>query len=230
MERLKELPPTQDHVFLKGIVGGIAIARNGSLALVLEVGALDLTLLDPDQQHAKILQLEDLWRSLRFESQVVISTKRQDIRTYLSYLENCLAEREGELEGADAQRREVLEHHVDLLYRQMAHLEELAEGVNALVRSYHWVIPYNPFLAELERRAKGRQVLTVERFREAQTVLQERGQKVVRGLGRIGLSARAENDQGIIEEILRFYFPSVPEEGRGLDLEPSPLVEFSPRR
>lgn len=108
--------------------------------------------------------------------------------------------------------REALEHRIDLLYRHMAHLEALAQGVNALVRTYHWVIPHNPFLVEMQRRVTGKEVLTEEQFREAQQLLMERAHKVVRGLARIGLPTRLEDDEAIVEEILRFYFPTIPEE------------------
>ncbi len=213
MKKRMDLPPTQEHIYLKAILDGITIARNGTLAVVLEVGAIDIALLDRDQRTAKIMQLDDLWRSLRFENQVVVGTKRQEMRTYLRYLEERLSRWEEEMERVQTgQERERLELRIDLLYHQMAHLEALAQGVNALVRTYHWVIPHNPFLVEMQRRVTGREVLTEEQFREAQQLLMERVHKVVRGLARIGLPARLEDDEAIIEEILRFYFPTIPEE------------------
>jgi len=226
VKKQRDLPPTQEHIYLKGILDGITIARNGTLALVLEVGAIDIVLLDPDERTAKIMQLDDLWRSLRFESQVVVSTRRQEMRTYLRYLEECLSAWEEEVEGAQTgQKRERLEHRIDLLYHQMAHLEALAQGVNALVRTYHWVIPHNPFLVEMQRRVTGKEVLTEEQFREAQQLLMERAHKVVRGLARIGLPTRLEDDEAIVEEILRFYFPTIPEEvSVDFRLVASPLV------
>lgn len=84
-------PSTQEYIDIEDIRNDIAILKDGSAVLILEVTAINFGLFSEREQEATIYAYAQLLNSLTFSIQIVIASKRKDITDYLVYVDNQLA-------------------------------------------------------------------------------------------------------------------------------------------
>ena len=83
----KPLPRTQDRVPVLQACDNVLILRDMSVAAAVGVGSVDDALLSDQEIRAKLeTYREDLLKQLRFEFQIVIGTRPQNLDTYYSKL------------------------------------------------------------------------------------------------------------------------------------------------
>ena len=88
---------TQQFVPIKEIRDGVVVLKSGELRAVVLCQAINLDLKSPDEQTAIILQFQNFLNALDFSVQIVASSRRLDIRPYITLLEKRLTDIQGDL-------------------------------------------------------------------------------------------------------------------------------------
>ena len=83
---------TQEFVPIKEVRDGIVVLKDGSLKAIVLANSINLSLKSEDEQKATIYQFQSFLNTLDFPIQIVIQSKRLDIRPYLLLLENRMKE------------------------------------------------------------------------------------------------------------------------------------------
>src|SRR3990167_8891787 len=89
---------TENLVPISDIREGIAILKNGSLRMVLEVSAINFDLRSGDEQVAILQGFQRFLNSADFPLQIVISSRELNIDTYLKIVEQIVESAENELQ------------------------------------------------------------------------------------------------------------------------------------
>lgn len=79
--------PAFDFLPIAGVEDNLILFKDGGVAMVLESSSLNFWLLNEKEQEAVIYSYAALLNSLSFPLQIVVSSKKKDISTYLRYLE-----------------------------------------------------------------------------------------------------------------------------------------------
>jgi len=86
MARLKT--STQNFTQIKDIQDDIVLFEKGEACLVIELNAVNFSLLSPAEQDAKIFAYAGLLNSLSYPIQIVVRSKKLDISSYLRLLDS----------------------------------------------------------------------------------------------------------------------------------------------
>ena len=74
---------TQDFVPVKEVRNGIIVLKDGGIRSVLMASSVNLALKSSDEQQAVIYQFQSFLNSLDFSVQILVQSRRLDIRPYL---------------------------------------------------------------------------------------------------------------------------------------------------
>ncbi len=200
-------PPTQLHLNLRCFVGDVLVASDGTLARVLEIEPVDLTMADPDEAAFVRSQFGRFVSSIRFPDalQIVMATYPQNLKAYLDRMRALSAQRLRDAEAlrdgdaAVARREERLGHR---LLQWIAFIEFALKEVRPIENRYFVVVFHNPFIARTSTR-----VLTGEVFEKAATILNRKLAHVQGELLHAGLQAREMEASEVAEIIYFFYHP-----------------------
>lgn len=77
---------TQQHLDIEDIRDDLVISKTGVVSLVMETTALNFDLLAEEEQDAKIAAFAGVLNSLTFPLQIVISTTKKDVSSYIEKL------------------------------------------------------------------------------------------------------------------------------------------------
>jgi hypothetical protein len=83
---------TQEFVPIKEVRDGVVVLKDGGLRAVLMASSINLSLKSADEQEAILLQFQNFLNSLDFSTQILVQSRRLDIRPYLLQLDNRLKE------------------------------------------------------------------------------------------------------------------------------------------
>jgi hypothetical protein len=83
-----QLPPTQDHLDIEKVVDNLVVLKDGTVSLVIQTTSVNFDLLSEPEQDAKIRAFGQLLNSLTHSCQILIRTKKINIRSYLGYLQS----------------------------------------------------------------------------------------------------------------------------------------------
>ena len=86
MPKQKELAPTQDHLDIEKIVDNLVVLKEGTVAIVIRTSAVNFDLLSEPEQDANIMAFGQLLNSLTHSFQILIRTRKINIRGYLDYI------------------------------------------------------------------------------------------------------------------------------------------------
>lgn len=151
---------TQDFVPIKEIRDGIVILRDGSMRAVLLASSLNFSLKSADEQTAIIAQFQNLLNALDFSVQIVIQSKRLDIRPYLALLEGRFKEQPTEL--MKIQTREYIDF-----------VRNFVENSSIMTKSFFVVIPYSPSVISGSNNPMTKMFHKKEEQKDAKTVSNE---------------------------------------------------------
>lgn len=194
--------PTQLFVPIKEIKDGIVILPSGELRAILIVSSVNLSLKSQDEQQAIILQFQNYLNSLDFETQIVVQSRRLDIRPYINLLENRSKSVVGDL--LKTQIREYIEF-----------IKTFTESTNIMSKSFFVVIPYIPPLSKSASPfalIKGKNVATksmedIALFEENRSQLEQRVSTVEQGLARVGVRSARLGTEEIVELFYKLFNP-----------------------
>ena len=209
--------PTQDFVPIKEVRDGTVALKDGGLRAIIAVSSTNLALKSADEQQATISQFQSFLNSLDFPIQIVVQSRRLDIRPYLLMLEDRMKEQ-----------------HEPLLKIQTAgyinFIREFTEQVSIMRKTFYVVIPYEEaalsakkgFLGGLfgsgkkPKKASGKSDADIS-FEERQTQLDERVNVVSSGLESCGARTERLKTEEVIELFYRTFNPG--------DIQPAVRLE-----
>ncbi len=199
--------PTQEFVPLDEVRDGIAVLKDGTYVMVLIASSLNFALKSADEQQAIILQFQSFLNSLDFRVQILIQSRRLDIRPYIATLEERMKDQTNEL--LKVQIREYI-----------GFIKSFTESTAIMSKSFFIVVPYVPppsiggskkgFLGGLFGGKKtGAETTAADkaRFEEHRTQLEQRAGVVQSGLVRTGVRVAALGTEELIELFFKMMNP-----------------------
>ncbi|MGI6278363.1 MAG: hypothetical protein ACOYJ8_00915 [Patescibacteria group bacterium] len=198
---------TQDALPIEDVRDNLVILKDGSAALILQVNAINFSLLSEKEQDAIIYAYAGLLNSLNFSIQIMIRSQKKDITGYLSLLEKSKSKQDNPLLK-------------DLINKYQAFIRETVTQTEILDKKFYLVIPFSSLemgagqaassvLGQfLPKSKKNKKVLNIEKIIEkAKTTLEPKRDHLIRLLGRIGLVAKQLDTNELIRLFFRIYNP-----------------------
>jgi type IV secretory pathway VirB4 component len=195
---------SQEFVKVKEIRDGIVVLKDGGLRAVLMASSINFALKSDDNQQAIISQFQNFLNSLDFSVQIVIESRRFDIRPYLAVLEEKLMKQKSEL--LKIQTREYI-----------GFVKKFTDNTNIMNKSFFIVVPFSPAIVEVKskqgllsafRLSKGAgHANTNESFEEHKSQLDQRVSVVEQGLVRTGVRVAQLGTEEIVELFYHLFNP-----------------------
>ncbi len=183
----------QNFVPIREIRDGIIILENGELRRILITSTLNFGLKSADEQAALLGQFQNFLNSLDFSIQIVVQSKRLDIRPYLRLLE----ERE-KAQLVDAMKIQVHEY--------IAFIRDFTNRTNIMSKSFFVVVP---FAASVKKDGKGNAVSAdaTRSFEEARMQLEQRVAVVQQGLSSCDIRTAPLGTEEVTEIFYKKFNP-----------------------
>ena len=199
---------SQDFVQIKEVRDGIVVLKDGGLRAVLMASSINFALKSEDNQRAIIGQFQNFLNSLDFSVEIVINSRRFDIRPYLAVLEEKYQKQTSEL--LKIQTREYI-----------GFVTKFTEGTNIMNKTFYIVIPYSPAIVEVSAKKKGglgskiglsskKGRTDAEKkagFAEHRSQLDQRVSVVEQGLVRTGVRVAQLGTEEIVELFYHLFNP-----------------------
>ncbi len=193
--------PAQQFVPVQEVRDGIVVLKDGTLATVILVSSINLSLKSYDEQRATLMQFQGFLNTLDFPIQIVIQSRRYDVRPYIITLQNRLSQQTEPL--LQVQTREYIQF-----------IQTFTDQVNIMRKSFFVVIPYVPAMISQDKGIgklfsffNKTKVDAVSDFEEERTQLEERMSVVEQGLTRLGLRIAQLGTQEVIELLYKTFNP-----------------------
>ena len=197
---------SQDFVPVKEIREGISILKDGSMQMVLMASSLNFSLKSRDEQLAILLQYQNFLNSIDFTIQILIQSRKLDIKPYLATIDERLAAQTEDL--LKVQTRE---------YKEF--IKKFTETVNIMSKSFFIVVTYSPPiyqsglslvspLAKLfGKTTESATTQEITNFEENRTQLEQRINVVSQGLSRLGVRTITLGTEELIELFYKIFNP-----------------------
>lgn len=122
--------PAQDFVPIREIKDGIIVLENGELRRILITSTLNFGLKSMEEQVAILGQFQQFLNSLDFSIQIVIQSKRLDIRPYLRLLE-------------DREKAQLIDAMKIQVHEYISFIKDFTQRSNIMSKSFFVVVPYS---------------------------------------------------------------------------------------
>ena len=201
-----EARSTQSFVPIKEVRDGIIVLKDGGLRAVLMCSSINLSLKSFEEQEAVLRQFENFLNSLDFSVEIVIQSRRHDIRPYLLKLEERM--------------RDINEPLLKIQIKEyIEFIETFTENVNIMNKQFFIVVPYTKstitpgkaggVLSKILPTSKSNStVATSGSFEEERTQLEQRISVIQGGLARSGgLQVIQLGTEEIIEKFYQTFNP-----------------------
>jgi hypothetical protein len=196
---------TQDFVPIKEVRDGIALLKDGGLRAILLCSSLNFSLKSEDERNAILLQFQDFLNSLDFSIEIVIQSRKLDIRPYIALLEE-----QGKAQTNNLMKIQVREY--------IEFIKNFTENTNIMTKNFFIVIPYSPAVINPLQAGGIRSKLGIgtkrERaagadasFDENRSQLEERLSVVEQGLVRSGIRVARLGTEEVIELFYKAFNP-----------------------
>lgn len=176
---------------------------DGTLRAVLAVSSINFALKSEDEQRALVSAYVQFLNALDYQLQIVVHSRKLDIKPYLTKLQTLEGQQENEL--LKAQMAD---------YRSF--IAELVQLGEIMTKSFYVVIPYSPFTDKKKSfYARSKELFSPARlvqikeskFQEYHRELMQRIGHVQGALNSIGLQSALLNTQALIELFYQLYNP-----------------------
>lgn len=209
----------QEFVPIKEVRNGVIILKDGGLRAVLIASSINLSLKSADEQAAIISQFQSFLNGLDFSTQIVMQSRRLDIRPYLGMLEERLKTQNEKL--LKIQTKEYIDF-----------IRTFTDEVNIMTKTFFVVVPYSPTILKssdglLDKIIGGnetkkaventKKALDMASFEEKRSQLDQRVNVIISGLGGLGIRSSQLTTE---EEVELFYKTFNPGDiSRGIKLQ-----------
>ena len=203
---------TQNTLLVAEIRDGIVIMNDGSFRSVLMMKSVNFDLMNPQEQEAVEFSYQNFLNSLYFPIQILIRSKKVDLRPYLEKLDKIRSEHDNMLLSL------LMEDYIDFM-------NNISMQTNIMDKQFYVVIPYIPAGLEAQKAVEaGKNFMDnlIGSFRpspethvtinepdleEAKTELRNRVQVVLVGLMQTGVQGLPLDTQELIELYYDSYNP-----------------------
>lgn len=201
---------SQEFVPIKEIRDGIIILKDGGYRAILIASSINLSLKSSDEQAAVIRQFQTFLNSLDFSIEIVVQSRRLDIRPYLLTLEERMRNQVEPL--LKIQTREYLDF-----------IRSFTDEVNIMTKSFFIVIPYSSTLIKptegifdkLTRSNAGtskpeelsKKDSELADFEEKRSQLDQRVSVIASGLAGLGVNTSQLKTETVVELFYKTFNP-----------------------
>lgn len=196
---------TQKFLDVSEVKEDTIVLKSGALRSVIAVSSINYDLKSSDEQDAIITQYQNFLNSLDFPVQVLISSRKLDMKHYLEFLAEKEKNQPGEL-----LRLQISE------YKNF--INQLVEVSNIMDKNFYIVVPFSPI--ENEEKSFFSNLLAMfnpkknilekrENFETYKSQLFQRVDHVIAGLSGIGLRLAPLGTQDLVELLYNSYNPTV---------------------
>ena len=138
LDNKKTTAPTQDFLDVAEIKEDVIVLKSGTLRAVLAVNAINFDLKSSDEQEAIITQYQNFLNSIDFPIQILISSRKLNMKKYMDFLT-------GKEKG---QSNELLRMQ---LAEYRSFMEQLSVVSNVMEKKFYIIVPFSP----IENENKG---------------------------------------------------------------------------
>lgn len=197
--------PTQKYLDVTEVKEDVIVLKSGSLRAVLAVSSINFDLKSTEEQEAIINQYQNFLNSVDFPLQIVISSRKLDIRNYLDFLTTKEKQQSSEL-----LRLQISEYK--------SFISQLVSVSNIMEKFFYIIIPFSP----VENKQKGflnnlfslinpqKNILEKkENFETMRSQLFQRVDHVMAALSGIGLRIAPLKTEELIELLFNSYNPEI---------------------
>ena len=195
--------PTQDFVPIQEVRDGFAILKDGSMRGLVMASSVNFALKSEEEQAAILFQFQDFLNSLDFSIEIVIQSRKLDIRPYIALLE---------------ERRKVQTNDLLKIQTQeyIGFVKKFTDDTNIMTKSFFIVVPYSPAMLQKggggigmfkKKAAEEEQKKADELFEENRAQIEERMSVVEQGLSRTGIRVVQLGTEEIIELFYKLFNP-----------------------
>ncbi|MFA5932643.1 MAG: hypothetical protein WCV81_00085 [Microgenomates group bacterium] len=181
---------SQEFIPISDVSKNLVFQKDGSVAIILSVSAVNFALLFETEQISIIDSFAGLLNSLSFPIQIVIYSKIMDVSSYLHTIDNALARQANPLLKS-----------MTLKYRDF--VEKSIKDNNVLDKRFYVCIK----LTSLELGLLPSNM--EEKTKKVTTLLEPRRDHLIRQLDRLGLKAKQLTTEEIIKLFYEIYNPPI---------------------
>lgn len=201
----KKIVPAQQHLFIAEIKNDTVVMKDGTMRAVLMVSSINFALKNEDEQNAIIAAYVAFLNGLEYPLQVVIQSRKLQIKPYLDKL--LVQER--------AQINELLRAQI-ADYRSF--VSELVNLGEIMSKQFYVVVPYDPlsnknksFWSRASEVINPASIVRLkgERFNKRKYELDQRLRQIESGLVSMGLMVARLDTQSLIELFYATYNPDI---------------------
>jgi hypothetical protein len=196
---------TQEFVPIKEVRDGILILKDGGMRAILLCSSMNFALKSDDERSAILMQFQDFLNSLDFSVEILIQSRKLDIRPYIALLE-------------DAEKKQTNSLMKIQVREYIGFIKNFTESTNIMTKHFFIVVPYSPaminssaaggFASSLGFGKKGDSAAMKEAgFEENRTQLEERIAVVEQGLVRTGIRVVRLGTEETIELFYKAFNP-----------------------
>ena len=185
---------TQAFVPVREVRNGVIILKDDGYRGVVMCSSLNFSLKSEDEQRAIVEGFQSFLNTLDFSVQIVIHSRKMDIRPYLALLEERATKQQSEL-----MRIQVREY--------IQFVQGFMDNTEVMTKLFYVVVPYAPAMASSVAHSLpfGSKKTAADNFEEDRVQLQQRMSLVEAGLEASGIRAIALGTEEIIELLYRSF-------------------------
>lgn len=199
---MSDAKATQAFVPVKEVRNGVIILKDGGYRGVLMCSSLNFALKSADEQRAIIGGFQTFLNTLDFSVQIVVHSRKMDIRPYLAILN----------ERTQAQTSELMRIQ---LREYIQFITNFIQGTEVMTKVFYIVVPFTPAMAGTlaknlpfinPKQTKNEKLVgETETFDEYRVQLEQRMALVAGGMSSTGLRAVPLKTEEIIELLYRSF-------------------------
>ncbi|MFA6159893.1 MAG: hypothetical protein WC678_02265 [Parcubacteria group bacterium] len=197
--------PTQKYLDVAEVKDDVVILKSGAMRSVLAVSAINFDLKSTQEQEAIINQYQNFLNSVDFPVQILVSSRKLDMRNYFDYVTS-----KEKTQPSELLRLQLSE------YRSF--IEQLVSGSNIMEKNFYLIIPFSP----IENTEKGffsnigslmnpqKNIIEKnENFETYKNQLLQRVDHIIAALSGIGLRIAPLKTEELIELLFNSYNPEI---------------------
>jgi len=199
----------QEFVPIKEVRNGVIILKDGGLRAVLIASSINLSLKSSDEQMAIINQFQSFLNGLDFSTQIVMQSRRLDIRPYLLTLEEREKAQTEKL--LKIQTREYIEF-----------IRSFTNEVNIMTKTFFVVVPYSSTVIkssssvldsiissgdQKKQIANNQNAIDMASFEEKRSQLDQRVGVIISGLSGLGIRSSQLKTEEVVELFYKTFNP-----------------------
>jgi hypothetical protein len=191
---------SQSFVPVQEVRNGVVLLKDGGYRGILMVSSINFSLKSEDEQRGIIGGFQSFLNTLDFSVQIVVHSRKMDIRPYLELLQQRM-----DLQSTELMRLQLREY--------ISFIQNFIEGADIMTKMFYVIVPYAQSggvevvktlgFGGTKKTAPG--AAPVDSFEEERVQLEQRMSLVAAGLASSGLRAIPLGTEEIIELLYRSF-------------------------